>query len=101
MVVLHVVHIPPVRQPAKGDVPYDVNDSQDRHEEGGALVAKPDIQAVRHQVDEGQAAAAGQQQEGRGQAQEFRHQQEAVLLAGQETGSEAGSPPSGLWCGLS
>lgn len=95
MVVLHV-HIPPVCQPAKGDVPNNVDDSQDRHEEGGVLVAKPDIQAIRHQVDEGQATATSQQQEGHGQAQKFRHQQEAILLASQETGSEAGSPPSGL-----
>lgn len=101
MVVLRVACIPPVRQPAKGDVPYDVNDSQNGHEKGGVLVAKPDVQAVRHQVDEGQAAAAGQQQEGHGQAQEFWHQQEAVLLAGQETCLEAGPPPSGLWGGLS
>lgn len=99
--VLRVVNVPPVRQPAKGDVPNDVDDPQDRHEEGGVLVAKPGIQAVRHQVDKGQAAATSQQQEGHGQAQEFWHQQEAILLASQETGSEAGSPFSGLWDGLS
>lgn len=95
MVVLQV-HVPPVRQPAKGDVPNDVHDSQDGHEEGGLLVTKPDVQAVGHQVDEGQATATGQQQEGRGQAQELRHQQEAVLLASQEAGAEAGSPLCGL-----
>lgn len=101
MVVLHVVHVPPVRQPAKGDVSNNVDDSKDRHKEGGVLVAKSSIQAIRHQVDEGQTAATGQQQEGHGQAQEFWHQQEAILLAGQEAGSEAGSPPPGLWGGLS
>lgn len=101
MLVLQVVHIPPVRQPAKGDVPNNVDDSQDRHKESGMLVPKPSIQAIRHQVDKGQATATSQQQEGHSQAQEFWHQQEAILLASQETGSEARSPPSGLWGALS
>lgn len=101
MTAVLVVHVPPVRQPAEGDVPNDVHDSQDGHEEGGLLVAEPGVQAIRDQVDEGQAAAAGQQQEGRSQAQEVRHQQEAVLLAGQEAGSKAGPPPAGHRGGLS
>lgn len=84
--------IPPVRQPAEGDVPHDVDDSQDGHEEGSLLVAEPGSQTVGHQVDEGEAAAAGQQQEGHSQAQEVRQQQEMVLLAGQEAGAEAPPP---------
>lgn len=85
--------LPPVRQPAEGDVPDDVDDSQDGHEEGGLLVAESGSQTIRHQVDEGKAAAAGQQQEGHGQAQEVRQQQEMVLRGGQEAGAEAPPPP--------
>lgn len=81
--------VPSVRQPAEGDVPHDVDDSQDGHEEGGLLVADSDAQSVGHQVDEGEAAATGQEQEGHGQAQEVRQQQETVLL----TGQEAETPP--------
>lgn len=64
------------------------------------LVADPHVKAIRHQVDEGEAAAAGQQQKGHSQAQEVRHQQETVLLTGQETGSEA-LPPARLRGGFS
>lgn len=59
-----------VCQPAEGDVPHDVDDSQDGHEEGGVLEADASAQRVRHQVDEGQAAATGQEDEGYGQTQE-------------------------------
>lgn len=83
--------VPAVRQPAEGDVPHDVDDSQDGHEEGGVLVTDAGAQSIGHEVDEGEAAAAGQEQEGHGQEQEVRQQQEAVLLTGQEAGAEA--PP--------
>lgn len=82
----------PVRQPAEGNVPHDVNDSQDGHEEGGVLVADADAQSVGHQVHEGEAAAAGQEQEGHGEPQEVRQQQEPELLTGQEAGAETPPP---------
>lgn len=84
--------LPPVRQPAERDVPYDADDSQDGHEEGGVLVADPDTQSVGHQVDERQAAAGGQEQEGHSHAQEVRQQQEVVLLRRQEAGAEEPPP---------
>lgn len=55
-------------------------------------MADSDAQSVGHQVDEGEAAATGQEQEGHGQAQEVRQQQETVLLTGQEAGTEALPP---------
>lgn len=47
------------------------------------LVADAGAQSVRHQIHEGQAAAAGQEQEGHGQTQEVRLQQEGVLRGGE------------------
>lgn len=84
--------LPPVRQPAERDVPYDADDSQDGHEEGGVLVADLDTQSVGHQVDERQAAAGGQEKEGHSHAQEVRQQQEVVLLRRQEAGAEEPPP---------
>lgn len=75
--------VPLVCQPAKGDVSHDVDDSQNGHEEGGVLVADAGAQSVRYQIHERQAAAAGQEQEGHGQTQEVRLQQEGVLRSGE------------------
>lgn len=85
--------VPAVRQPAEGDVPHDVDDPEDGHEEGGVLVAYASTQSIGHQVDKREAAAAGQEQEGHGQTQEVRQQQETVLLTGQEAGDKAPPPP--------
>ena len=44
--------IPPVSKPSKRDIPKDVDDTQDGHEEGSLVVADPDVQCIWHQVDE-------------------------------------------------
>lgn len=56
-------------------------------------MADVDAQSIRYQVDKGEAAATGQEQEGHGEAQEVPQQQETVLLTGQKVGAEATSPP--------
>lgn len=58
------------------------------------LATDPGALSVRYEVDKGQTAAGGQEQEGHGQTQEVWKQQEAVLLPGGKAGN-GGAPAGG------
>ncbi|KAK5607856.1 hypothetical protein CRENBAI_010013 [Crenichthys baileyi] len=79
-------------QPTKGDVPHNVDGSQDGHEQSCCLVADTNAHSIRHEIDKGQTAAAGQKEEGQSQTQKVWQEQEVVLRLGQEAGTEAVSP---------